>query len=314
MGSIPASDNVFDTLRMAEAAAPSTPPSAQTVIYTKSDGRIYWKDDAGTEYSVASLGDITGIASLDDVPDVNAPSPADGDVLTWDSTPGEWIAAAATGGGGGSSDDPIADVFGTPTTAYEFDAALSGWSNLGSATAQDADTTIPDHYYVKKAASSSTALTGIYRASPSMPFTVITKISDIAPHADNYCRAGSLFVGETTPGKTTGPELVHNSEWYLTHSEYTNPTTFGAQVGTDHTLKAFAVPLYLGIVANSSTNIDTYYSFGGRIWRQRTAARNPSFTVGSFGVFVDPESATFGMAAAFDFIRLWNSAKTFPGN
>lgn len=33
-------------------------------------------------------------ANLDDLADVNAPSPSDGDVLTWDSTPGEWIAQA----------------------------------------------------------------------------------------------------------------------------------------------------------------------------------------------------------------------------
>jgi hypothetical protein len=37
--------------------------------------------------------------SLDDLTDVNAPSPSNNDVLTWDSTPGEWVAAAPTGGG-----------------------------------------------------------------------------------------------------------------------------------------------------------------------------------------------------------------------
>jgi hypothetical protein len=42
-----------------------------------------------------------GVTSLDDVGDVNAPSPSDGDVLTWDSTPGEWVAAAPAGGGSG---------------------------------------------------------------------------------------------------------------------------------------------------------------------------------------------------------------------
>src|SRR5512139_1553288 len=33
-------------------------------------------------------------AALDDLSDVNAPSPADGDVLTWDDGASEWIAAA----------------------------------------------------------------------------------------------------------------------------------------------------------------------------------------------------------------------------
>ena len=45
---------------------------------------------------IESLG--TGITELDDIPDVNAPSPSDGDVLTWDSTPGEWVALPSSGG------------------------------------------------------------------------------------------------------------------------------------------------------------------------------------------------------------------------
>jgi hypothetical protein len=38
------------------------------------------------------------VAALDDVGDVNAATPSDGDVLTWDATPGEWVAAASGGG------------------------------------------------------------------------------------------------------------------------------------------------------------------------------------------------------------------------
>ena len=46
---------------------------------------------------IESLG--SGITELDDVPDVNAPSPSNGDVLTWDSTPGEWVPQAPPGAG-----------------------------------------------------------------------------------------------------------------------------------------------------------------------------------------------------------------------
>lgn len=317
MATIPASDNVFPILRMSESAAPATPPTGEAHLYVKSDGLLYWKDDAGTEYAVDSGAGLTAhLADTSDAHDASAISIVDtGAYFTGTDVEAalQELGAAGGGGGGGAADDPIADVFGTPTTAYEFDAALSGWTNLGTATAQDADTTVPGHYYVNKAATGSVALTGIYRASPSMPFTVIAKVSDVIAHADNYCRAGSLFVGEATPGKITAVEIVHNSDWYATHSGYTNPTTFGATVGTDHPLKAFAVPVYLGIVANSSTDVDLWYSFGGRVWRKRTDAHNPSLTVGSFGVYVDPESASYAIAAAFDFIRLWNSAKSFPG-
>jgi hypothetical protein len=42
--------------------------------------------------SPSGLGGVVPIPDLDDLPDVNAPSPSNGDVLTWDSTPGEWVA------------------------------------------------------------------------------------------------------------------------------------------------------------------------------------------------------------------------------
>lgn len=66
-------------------------------VPTKND--VYDKIEA----VIAGAGTIS---ALDDVPDVNAPSPSDGDVLTFDSGSGDWVNAAPTGGGGGG---------GTPT-------------------------------------------------------------------------------------------------------------------------------------------------------------------------------------------------------
>lgn len=54
MATIPASENEFPSLLFAEGAAPSTPASSLVIVYAKSDGKLYWKDDAGTEYAVAS--------------------------------------------------------------------------------------------------------------------------------------------------------------------------------------------------------------------------------------------------------------------
>lgn len=71
--------------------------SAPTLDTTASTTAVltFFTLDGGTSwYGFAAGG--SGIASLDDIPDVNAPSPSDGDVLTWDSTPGEWVAATPT--------------------------------------------------------------------------------------------------------------------------------------------------------------------------------------------------------------------------
>lgn len=70
------------------AEAELGPPTAddQVIGATAPDGngdrRPVWRTESGG----------SPIAALDDVPDVNTPAPGDGDVLTWDSTPGEWVA------------------------------------------------------------------------------------------------------------------------------------------------------------------------------------------------------------------------------
>jgi hypothetical protein len=70
---------------------------------TPGDGDALTWDDGAGEWVATALGGGSP-HDLDSHTDVNAPTPADGDVLTWDDTAGEWVAAAPTGGGGGSID------------------------------------------------------------------------------------------------------------------------------------------------------------------------------------------------------------------
>lgn len=60
--------------------------------------------------------------ALDDLSDVNAPSPADQQVLTYDFYSGEWIAADPTGGGGGSVD--WGDIAGTLSDQVDLQAVF----------------------------------------------------------------------------------------------------------------------------------------------------------------------------------------------
>jgi hypothetical protein len=67
-------------------------------------------------------GGGSAITELDDIPDVNAPSPSDGQVLTWDSTPGEWVAATPTGGSGGVGELIVSeDITDPPETVWTED-------------------------------------------------------------------------------------------------------------------------------------------------------------------------------------------------
>lgn len=49
-----------DTRYFAEAAAPGTPSTGQAVIYVKTDGKLYLKDDAGTETDLTAAGASLG--------------------------------------------------------------------------------------------------------------------------------------------------------------------------------------------------------------------------------------------------------------
>lgn len=69
-----------------------------------------------------------GASALDDLTDVNAPAPSNGDVLTWDSTPGEWVAAAP--GVGALDLDDLGDV--DTTTIAPSDGDVLTWDNGSS--------------------------------------------------------------------------------------------------------------------------------------------------------------------------------------
>lgn len=69
------SENRFPKVRMVEGAAPATPASGEIVVYAKSDGLLYWKDDAGAEYAPDTGGGAAAhIADATDAHDASAVS------------------------------------------------------------------------------------------------------------------------------------------------------------------------------------------------------------------------------------------------
>lgn len=212
----------------------------------------------------------------------------------------------AVGAGG---NDPVAVVFGTPDTSFEFDTTSTTGLTLLSPTADviDIDTTIPGHLYIKDNAS-GTARCGYYASAPSMPFTAITKISGDNVRSDYHQVA--LFAGDATPG--TMKYVMHSRGNRGIETETGTPTGFTGSINTTTVNDVEANPLYLAIVANSSSDWDFLYSYDGYIWAYITETHNASLTPGSVGLFLASNN-TNGAGASFDFLRIWNSAKAFPG-
>lgn len=212
-------------------------------------------------------------------------------------------------GGGSGGADPIASVFGTPTTAYDFAvSSLAGLTALGTPTAEAAHTTIPDHYYAKMTGAAY-AWVGRHATPPAAPFTAITKVNGF-PRADfNSC---GLFIGIAAPGTMDILTYAWESGSIRPKVERVTPSAFGSVIATQYMADTQS-PIYLAIRAVSATDVDFLFSFDGYIWRYQLEARNPAITIGSVGIAVKSESATHPMAAAFDYLRLWNTAKTFYG-
>lgn len=113
------------------------------------DGEEYaWLKDryigaaAGGFLSAMGLSTASGVSirALDDIGDVDVPSPEDGQVLTWDSDSQRWIAATPESGGGGgggvTSLYALSEVLSStsPSTNDLFYFNGSKWTNLPKAT------------------------------------------------------------------------------------------------------------------------------------------------------------------------------------
>jgi hypothetical protein len=75
VATLPAEDNEFPYVTFAESAAPSTPATGLGLVYLKSDGKWYTKNDAGTEVEITGLPDH--LADTTDAHDASAISVLD---------------------------------------------------------------------------------------------------------------------------------------------------------------------------------------------------------------------------------------------
>ena len=218
---------------------------------------------------------------------------------------------ASPGGGGGS--DPIADAFGTPDTAYEFGSNdFTGLTAHGTADTESMHTTVAGHLLLGDDDGSQVGRW----ATVSGASTMIVKLTDYVSFY-NYQYVG-VFAGVNPPGKMVFLGLQGGASPAITMKTFSSPsdgspgTPSPILLRTPLTAQAYA-PWYFGIRAASSTDISYYVSRTGVVWQPVLLNHNNSMTLGSFGVTLS-NYAGDGVQAqgAYDYIRIWNSAKTFP--
>ena len=227
-------------------------------------------------------------------------------ICTVAGSPGTWV--AVSGGADlvqvavGAGNVRIPGLSGSPDrlpaspSAYddEFDA-LTGWTTLGTLDVLNV-TDFPSHLHMKRAVTSWDT-DGIYKAIPSMPFTVTAKIADCRYEA-NYQFHG-LMLGEASPGKLFmfGPIWVNGPHVYYTvwNSRTSRSSTLDADVG--------GLMRWIRMIVTSSTSVQCQYSRDGLIWLNYGTAQNPGFTIGSVGLAGNTNDLSGTVDGFFDWIR-----------
>jgi hypothetical protein len=248
---------------------------------------------------------LDDLATPDDNTDLNASTSAHGllkklpgDTTTFLRADGSFATPAS------GAEDPVADALGTPDTAFEFEtSSLTGLTAIGTADVVDAHTTVPHNLYFRDDGGS---YVGRYLAA-TVPFTVVTRMTDKELVFTDGYKAG-VFVGDSSPALSADCDVL-----LIGNSGHTIWVELAATTNVYNLGQALPTSCYLAIRVNSSTDVDYLVSVNGRIWRKHVDSRNPGIgTIASCGLCIAGSTSPL-MAAAFDYLRIWNSAKSFPG-
>jgi len=103
----------------------SSPLNGQVITYNTALNR--WQNQAAAAQVNSDWNAVSGVAeilnkptipvNLDDLADVNAPTPSNGQVLTYNTTSGDWEAATPSGGGGSGTVTSVGLTMPAPTNA-----------------------------------------------------------------------------------------------------------------------------------------------------------------------------------------------------
>jgi len=261
-------DAEISSIFLKEAAAPDTPASGYGQLYEKTDGKIYFKNDAGTETRLDE-GDST-------TTDTEANKPAAGNngnlflpsngFYVWRDTGAAWSAWG-----------PL----------FPFTAPVLGdfaWVNQDAATAVATNGGI----YLQSDTDSSTEFRVLKKAAPATPYTItaaiIPNMTDV-----NYNSCG-LCWRQSSDGKMVVAHCVISKHIYV------DKETDAENAGANY---ADIIPYFAGgiiwlRIADNGTNRIVSFSLNGVNFIQiHSVGRTDFMTADEVGFCVNSQNATY---------------------
>lgn len=277
-----------------QGGAPATPPTGFVQVYAKADGRLYAKDDAGTEYDLTAAGGApTNVSYL--VEDADATLTAE--VLTSTLIAAGTQAALPAAAKAGRLYWPTDSAYlfrdsGAAQAAFgpiwrltrPVDAQFS-WVNQGSSTVSDANGGL----YLSGAGGTSPNLRCRVKAQPAKPYKISARF---ALHSRSVgSQFGGLLWRDSAGGGIVTAYINNNST--LVVAKYTNPTTLSANY-TSVALSNFVVNgIFFVRIEDDNTNRIVSLSPDGYNWLPVHTVGNTDFiTADQVGFCANPSTST----------------------
>jgi hypothetical protein len=277
-----------------QGSAPATPPAGYVQVYAKADGRLYAKDDAGTEYDLTAesgapldaayvVEDANGTLSAEVLTSTliaagtqaGLPAAAKAGRLYW---PTDSIYLFRDSGAAQAAFGPIWNL------ARPVNAAFS-WVNQGDSTVSDANGGL----YLTAAAGTSPNLRCRVMAQPSKPYTIRARF---AMHSRAVgSQFGGLLWRESASGGLVTAHVTNNT--VLVIAKFSSPTALSANY-TAVALSNFIVNgVFFIQIEDDNTNRIVSLSPDGYNWMPVHSVSNTDFiTADQVGFFASPATAS----------------------
>lgn len=205
----------------------------------------------------------------------------------------------------------IPDRVPASPSAYddEFDTTdtsdpMTGWTTMGTLDALDINSSAASHLRMAKTATGGFSYYGVYKAAPSMPFTVTCKVTDML-YSANYQRSGLILLEGSGSNKIFEFGVLYGAGGGTNfgYGIWTNRTSRASWGGDQVRPATIVAPVYLRLVVTSSTSVATYFSRGGLAWIAVQTGINPGFTIANVGLGITGEDNSVSADSYFDWIR-----------